>query len=78
MLRVARGRYDVLHEAVTLDTETERGSVRQPQDAQRGGDVGKSEREEVGDLQCGCHGQKVFELVSGTFLHLHTSAWAWQ
>ncbi len=81
MLRVARGRYDVLHEAVTLDTEAERGSVGQAQDAQRRGNIGQSEREEVSDLQRGRHGQKVSELVSGTFLHLHekvTSALALQ
>ena len=50
VLRVARGRYDILHEAVTLDTEAERRSVGQAQDAQRRGDIGQSEREEVSDL----------------------------
>jgi hypothetical protein len=75
VLRMARGRYDILHEAVTLNTEAERGSVGQAQDAQRRGDIGQSEREEVSDLQCGCHDQKVFELVSGTFLHLSHRHW---
>ena len=47
---MARRRYDVLHEAVTLDTEAERRTIRQAQNAQRGSDIGQSEREEVSDL----------------------------
>jgi hypothetical protein len=41
----------ILHEAVTLDPETERRAIAQPHDAHRGRDVRKRERDQVGDMQ---------------------------
>jgi hypothetical protein len=70
VFRVARGRYDILHQAVTFDAEAERRPVGQTHDAQRWRNVRQREREEMGDLQRRGHDQKVFELVSGSFLHL--------
>jgi hypothetical protein len=68
---VARRRYDVLHEAVTLNAEAERGPVGQAHDAHIRRDIRQREREEMGDVQRRCHSQKVPELVPGAFLHLH-------
>ena len=70
MLRVARRRYDVLHETITLDAEAERRAIRQTHDAHRRRNIRQREREEMRDVQRWCHGQKVPELVPGALLHL--------
>jgi hypothetical protein len=68
---VSRRRYDVPHETVTFNAKAKRGAVGQAHDAHRRCDIRQRKREEMGDPQRRRHGQKVPELVSGAFLHLH-------
>jgi hypothetical protein len=70
VLRVARRRYDILHETVTLDAKAERRTVRQTHDTHRRCNVRQRESDEMGDMQRWRHRQKVPELVPGSFLHL--------
>ena len=69
-----RRRHDVPHEAVTFNAEAERGPVGQAHDAHGRCDIRQCKRQEMSDTQRRRHGQKVPELVPGTFLNLHGSA----
>ena len=71
---MARRRYDVFHETVTLNTEAKRGPIGQAHDAHVRCDVRQREREEMGHPQRRRHRQKVPELIPGAFLHLRETA----
>jgi hypothetical protein len=69
--RVPRRCHDVPHETVAFNAEAKGGPVGQSHDAHGRCDIRQRKREEMGDPQRRRHGQKVPELVSGAFLHLH-------
>lgn len=68
--RMARRPHNILHETIPLNPKAQRRTRGQPHDAQRRGDVGQSESEEVGNTEGRCHGHEILQLVACTFLHL--------
>ena len=72
--RMPRRCHDVPHEAITFNAEAERWPIGQANDAHGRCNIRQCKRQEMCDMQRRRHGQKVPELVPGTFLNLHGSA----
>ena len=65
---MARAGKDILHETVAFNPEAERGACRKTNDAEGGGDGGEGECEEMGNMECRCDREVVFEFIPVSFL----------
>ena len=65
---MARASENILHQTVALDPKAQSGTSREADDAEGGGDGGEGECEEMGNMECRCDREVVFQFIPVAFL----------